>query len=86
MGAKSNVLELSKTNPEVLTNYNSLLLNYWLRYDNIRNMSDIAEATSSETIGRAFRFLVSEGLIKVPRFKAKQRAEAFEDFKEEYSR
>jgi hypothetical protein len=84
MGLKENVLELVKTYPDAIVNYNSLYYNYWLRFDKVNKFGDIIEATSCESIGRAFRFLVAQGKINVPKYKRQERKDAEEEFREEY--
>jgi predicted MarR family transcription regulator len=57
------VLKLVTLFPELSDNYNRLVIHYWAHYDNVTNFSDVATATSAESITRALRKLVSDKLI-----------------------
>jgi len=77
-GVVANVLSLTKLFPDTITNYNELVVKYWLIYDGVRDLEDVEKATPVETITRAFRKLVEVGLIKVP-LKTKKKRDAWKE-------
>lgn len=84
-GVLKNVLELSKLFPESITNYNNLIIKYWVMYDNVKNFDCVENATPCETITRALRKLVENGLIEIPGKVKKMKEKNREFFRTEFS-
>jgi len=80
-----NVLQLTKLYPEAVENYNTLISLYWNLIDGVRVVDDIKNATPAESITRAFRMLVSKGLIQVPEKVKEARKEQEKLYKSEFS-
>jgi hypothetical protein len=70
------VLQLVTLFPELGDNYNRLVIHYWAHYDNVTNFSEVANATSAESITRAFRKLVSDKVITLKPATAEHRGRA----------
>lgn len=84
-GVIADVLNLTKMFPNTISNYNELVVKYWIIYDGVRNFEDVENATPVETITRAFRKLVELGLVKVPLSTRQKRKEQEKIFKTEFS-
>ena len=80
-----NILEIVKVFPEVVTNYNALVMYYWAMYDNATTLSTIVNCTSPESITRAFRKLVEYGLIIVPQDTKAKREAAAKNYRNDFS-
>lgn len=78
---KQNVKILAEKHPEVKTNYNLLIIRYWMKYDHAKTIFDITFCTSSESISRAFRDLVKSGDIELPKNIKELRRKEEKDFR-----
>lgn len=82
---RENLLSLLKAFPNLVENYNALLVHYWLVFDRATNMEAIQRATPAETITRNLRALVSQGLINLPLRVIESRKEKEVEFRTEFS-
>lgn len=65
--------------------YNEAVLYYWIIYDNVKDIKDIAKATPAESITRNIRKLVETGLINPPENLIINRQEIEKEYKIEFS-
>jgi hypothetical protein len=80
---RQRILTLTKARPDVLSNYNLLIVSYWIVYDKVNRLADIRKATPAESIRREFQKLAEEGTIQVPRRMQKEQQENVRGFQSE---
>lgn len=70
---KNNVKLLVDVEPQCARSYTLLVIRYWQKMEGANNFVDALGCTSPESITRAFRDLVNQGLIVLPEDVAQQR-------------
>jgi hypothetical protein len=82
---EKNIVLLAAVEPSVCENYNLLCAMYWHCFDNVSSLSGIDKATPAETITRAYRVLVNEGLVQQMPRTSRRRRELAAEFREALS-
>jgi hypothetical protein len=95
--ARNNVIKICRDHPESIGNYGKLVLWYWIDIDRLLTRDNYTKTymtsildlnkiklTSSETITRAFRKLVEDGVIVVSEKTRESRDIQQERFREHY--
>jgi hypothetical protein len=80
-----NILELAKVFPDVKSSYSKLVMYYWTFFEDCNSMGSIQYCTSPESITRAFRKLVENGLILVPAETKANREAAAKNYKNDFA-
>jgi hypothetical protein len=83
---QDNILWLVNRYPKVKDNYNLLVTSYWYVFEDAKTFQDTEKCTSAESITRAFRKLVSEGLVTLNKDVEQMRNEREVEYRDKYKR